>query len=173
MAIEGGENGFHQLAMRAFRNVLSRRDQANAGLLQLFLILEVLSDIAEEAAERVDDDEIDAVDRVAGKFKHALEFGTPVGTSGEARFDKGLNEIGIAQYAGRVDLLFLLFERDLVIGLSFGADAAIADSPKPVRRSLRYGLPSWCHRHHPLPGSADHWPSADKDRLRQRTLQAR
>nr|WP_291375608.1 hypothetical protein [Devosia sp.] len=173
VAIEGSEDRFHQFAMWPFRNVLGRGDQANPSLLQLFFVLEVLRDIAEKAAEGVDDDQVDLVRRIAGKFEHALELGAPVGTSGEARFDKGLHKIGIAQHAGRVNFLVLLFERDLMVGLTLGADAAIADSPKPVRRSLRFGLCSFCHRHHPLPGPAGHWPSAGRDRFRQRTLQAR
>ncbi len=166
MAVKGSQDGFHQLAMGSFGNILRCRNQANASLRELLFVLKVPCDIAKEAVEGVDDDEVDAVGRVAGKFQHPLEFGPPVGAGRQTGFDEGFHEIGVAQHTVGVDLLVLLFERDPMVGLSFSADAAIADSTKPARRSLRSGLSSFCQRHHPLPGPEDHWPSAGRDRLR-------
>lgn len=124
MAVKGGKNGFDQLAMRPFGNVLGRGDQANPSLLQLFFVLEVLRDIAEKAAEGVDDDQVDLVRGFQAKSNMRLSSGrrsAPAGAGRKTRFDKGLDEIGVAQHAGGVNFLVLLFERDLMVGLTQAA----------------------------------------------------
>src|SRR5690606_10304482 len=81
---------FHQFAMGPFRNILGCRDQTNAGLLEQFLVVQILCGITEEAAEGVDDDHVHLIGRIAGEREHPLELRPLIGSSRQPRFNEYL-----------------------------------------------------------------------------------
>jgi hypothetical protein len=81
--------------------------------------------VAEEAAEGVDDDNIERRGFGGAGFDHALEFGPAVIGGGGARFDESFHELITAGEAVRLALAFLVWDGDIVLGLARRGDAQV------------------------------------------------
>jgi hypothetical protein len=81
--------------------------------------------IAEEAAERMDDDDIERRRLAGARFDHALEFGAAVVRGGCARFNVGLDKLVAARLAIGFALPLLVGYGDIMPGLPRRRDAQI------------------------------------------------
>nr|WP_235587934.1 hypothetical protein [Sphingopyxis sp. H115] len=124
-SIERGKDGSHEPRMRAIANVLRRRDQFDAGLLELPAVSLAFILVAKESTEIVDEYGVIAFRPRAGVGDHPLECRTAVGHAGLARLDIGFDDLVATLHGGAGDTPLLLVERGLVLGLTFGADPHI------------------------------------------------
>ena len=104
---------------------LGDRDQSDAVLRQLADVEFQLEMVAEEAAERMDDDDIEWRGLGGAGFDHALEFGAAVVGGGGAGFDKGFGELVAARLAICLALPLLIRDGDIMLGLPRRRDAQI------------------------------------------------
>nr|WP_238929635.1 hypothetical protein [Sphingopyxis terrae] len=124
-SIERGKDGSNEPRMRAFANVLRRRDQFDAGLLELPAVSLAFILVAEESTEIEDEYGVVAFRLRAGVGDHPLESRTAVGQAGLARLDIGFDDLVATLHGGAGDTPFLLVERGFVLCLTFGADPHI------------------------------------------------
>ncbi len=106
-------------------HLLGDRDQPDAVLRQLADVEFQFEMVAEEAAERMDDHDIERRGLAGSRLDHALEFGAAVVGGGCARFDVGLGELVAARLAIRLALPLLVRDRDIMLGLPRRRDAQI------------------------------------------------
>ncbi|MEI9992649.1 MAG: hypothetical protein WDM86_21780 [Rhizomicrobium sp.] len=81
--------------------------------------------IAEEPAERMDDDDIEHRRLAGARFDHALEFGAAVVRGGCAGFNVGLDKLVAARLAIGFALPLLIWNGDIMLGLPRRRDAQI------------------------------------------------
>jgi hypothetical protein len=84
-----------------------------------------LEGVTEEAAERMDDDDIERRRLAGARFDHALEFGPAIIGGGSAWLDIGLGELITACGTVRFALPLLIRDRDIVLGLPRRGDALL------------------------------------------------
>jgi hypothetical protein len=81
--------------------------------------------VAEEAAEGVDDDDIEGRGFGGAGFDHALEFRAAVIGGGGAGFDESFDELVAAREAICLALAFLVWDGDIMLSLACGRNAQI------------------------------------------------
>ena len=106
-------------------HLLGDRDQLDAILGELPDVEFQFEMVAEEAAERMDDHDIERRGLARARLDHALEFGAAVVGGGCARFDVGLGELIAARLAICLALPLLVRDGDIVLGLPRRRDAQI------------------------------------------------
>jgi hypothetical protein len=104
---------------------LGDRDQLDAVLRQLADVEFEFKMVTEEAAEGVDDDDIEGRGFGGAGFDHALEFGAAVVGGGSAGFDESFDEVIAAREAVRLALAFLVGDGDVMFRLARGGDAQV------------------------------------------------
>ncbi|WP_339348336.1 hypothetical protein [uncultured Sphingomonas sp.] len=137
--IEGREYAADQARMRTFADILRRRDQLDARLLQLAAIALALILVAEEAAEVVDEHGVVSLRLRAGVRDHPLQCRAAIGHAGLARLDIGLDDLVAALGGTAGDAHLLLVERGLVLRLPLGADPHIGAGAQARRVNHRQG----------------------------------
>nr|WP_041794807.1 hypothetical protein [Pararhodospirillum photometricum] len=120
----------HHDVHRVVAHLLRDRNQLDAVLRQLAHIEFQLEVIAEEAAERVDDDDIEGRGFGGARLDHALELGTAIVGSGRARLNVGVDKLIAARQAVGLTLALLVRDRDIMLGLPRGRDAEIQGSAR-------------------------------------------
>ena len=115
----------HHDVHRVVPNFLGDRDQFDAILRQLADVEFEFEVITEEAAEGVDDDDIERGGFRGAGFDHAQEFGPAVIGGGGAGFDESFDKLVAAREAIRLALAFLVGDGDIVLGLARGGDAQV------------------------------------------------
>jgi hypothetical protein len=115
----------HHDVHRVVADFLGYRDEFDAVLGELADVEFEFKMVAEEAAEGVDDDDIEGRGFGGAGFDHALEFGAAVVGGGGAGFDKNFNELVAAREAISLALVFLVWDRNIMLGLAGGRDAQV------------------------------------------------
>ena len=106
-------------------HLLGDGDQLDAVLGQLADVELQLEMIAEEAAERVDDDDVEGRGLGRARLDHALELGTAVVGGRRAGFNKGIDKLVATRNAVGFALALLVGDRDVMLGLPGRRDAEI------------------------------------------------
>ena len=106
-------------------------DQLHAVLGELADIELKLEVIAEEAAERMDHDDIEGRGLRRSRLDHALELGAAVVGGRCARFDEGLDQLQAARLAIGFALPLLVGDGDIMLGLPRRRDAQVKGGAYP------------------------------------------
>jgi len=123
--VEQRHNLAHHDVHRVFADFLGDGDQFDAVFRQFSDVEFEFEVVAEEAAEGVDDDDIEGGGFGGAGFDHALEFGAAVIGGGGAGFDEGFHELVAACEAVSLALAFLVGDGDVMLGLARGGDAQV------------------------------------------------
>ncbi len=106
-------------------HLLGDRHKLDAILRQLADVEFHFEMVAEESAERMDDDDIEQRGLARPRLDHPLELGPPVIRGRCARLDIGFRELVAARLTIRLALAFLVRDRDIMLGLPRRRDAQI------------------------------------------------
>nr|WP_231621634.1 hypothetical protein [Sphingomonas sp. 37zxx] len=115
----------HHDVHRVVAHFLGDGDELHAVLGQLADVELQLEVIAEEAAERVDDDDIEGCGLGGARLDHALELGSAVVGGGRAWLDVGIDKLIAARQAVGLALTLLVGDGHVMLCLPRGRDPEI------------------------------------------------
>ena len=115
----------HHHMHRVVADFLGDRDQLDAVLGELADIELEFEMVAEEAAERMNEHDVERSGLGRPGFNHPLEFGPAVVRCGRTRLDKGLDELVAPRGAVGFALPALVGDGDIMLGLPRRRDAQV------------------------------------------------
>ncbi|KTW16569.1 hypothetical protein NS258_03400 [Sphingomonas sanguinis] len=123
--VEQGHDLAHHDVHRIVAHLLRDRDELDAVLRQLADVELQLEVIAEEAAERVDHDDIERRGLRRARLDHPLELGAAIVGGGRTGLHEGFDELIATRGAIGFALLALVGDRHIMLGLPRGRDTQI------------------------------------------------